>query len=86
MIQEVGGLHTEDARQRCDLAHSRVTNGACPYPLNVLLREISECHASNLGVGVRLSCLGVPDNLEHVLKQTGQAARLFGLLYGSPLA
>jgi hypothetical protein len=86
MIQEVGGLHTEDARQRCDLAHSRVTYGACPYPLDLLLRKITECHTSYRGVSVGLSRLGVPDNLEQVLKPTAYAARLFGLSYGSPLA
>src|SRR5215217_2969836 len=85
-MQEIGGLHTEDARQRCDLAHSRVTNCAGSYPLDVLLREIPERHAGNLGVGVRLFCLRVSDNLKQVLKPTGYASRLFGLSNGSPLA
>ena len=31
------GLHTEDSRQRRDLANSRVADVACPYPLNFLL-------------------------------------------------
>ena len=40
-VQEVGRLHTENARQRCDMAYTRVTDGAGSYPLSTFSSERS---------------------------------------------
>ena len=73
-VRHVGGLHPEDAGKRRNLAHRRVADGAGPYSLDVSFREITQRHASNLGIRVTLSCLRVPYGVEEVLDFASVAA------------
>jgi len=63
-VHEVGGLDAEDGRQARHLSHRGVGYPPGPYPLDLLLREVSRAHAGHFGVRVRLPRLRVPDGPE----------------------
>ena len=75
-VQQVGGLHPEDAGQCRHLAHAQVADSTGPDALDVLLREIAQRHAGNLRVRVSLSRTRVPDSLEEVPNHDCDAAAL----------